>query len=285
MATPRDDPPRGLLNLHLAEDRVHVARYLPSPPIDAFVEHYWTVRWDLRARPPFTSQTLPYPSVHLVLEHGDWYLTGVPTSRFDRTLSDQGAVFGIKFLPGGLRPSIARSVGELTDRVLLGSDVVPFAAELSERLPRRDWSDASMLAGVESILAARLPEPDPRTTLVTRLVNAIAEDRRIVRVEQIVALSEMRQRALQRLFREYVGVSPKWVLQRYRLLEAAERLAAGDTDGARVAHELGYFDQAHFIRDFKAIVGRSPGAFSAERTTAASARSTLAKVTAPRTQS
>jgi len=268
MATPRDDPPRGLLNLHLAEDRVHVARYRASAPMDAFVEHYWTVRWDLRDRAPFTSQTLPYPSVHLVLERGDWYLTGVPTTRFDRTLSDQGAVFGIKFLPGGLRPLIADSVSALTDQVLLGSDVVPFAAELSQRLPRQDWTDATMLAGVESIVAAHLPEPDPRTELVAHLVSAIAEDRAIVRVEQIVAQSGLSQRALQRLFREYVGVSPKWVLQRYRLLEAAERLAAGETDGARVAHELGYFDQAHFIRDFKAIVGRSPGAFGAERTTA-----------------
>jgi AraC-like DNA-binding protein len=92
-------------------------------------------------------------------------------------------------------------------------------------------------------------------------------------VEQIVALSGMNQWALQRFFREYVGVGPKWVLQRYRLLEAAERLPAGETDRARAAHELGYFDQAHFIRDFKAIVGRSPRAFSAERTACAPRRS------------
>jgi AraC-like DNA-binding protein len=43
------------------------------------------------------------------------------------------------------------------------------------------------------------------------------------------------------------------------------RLASGDADGARVAHDLGYFDQAHFIRDFKSMVGRSPGAFAAKR--------------------
>ena len=69
-------------------------------------------------------------------------------------------------------------------------------------------------------------------------------------------------RGLQRLFREYVGVSPKWVMQRYRLFEAAERLAAGGVDGAQVAQELGYFDQAHFIHDFKAMVGRSPLEFA-----------------------
>ena len=70
-------------------------------------------------------------------------------------------------------------------------------------------------------------------------------------------------RALQRLFQEYVGVSPKWVLRRFRIHEAAERLAAGARiDAAAFASECGYFDQAHFIRDFKAQVGRTPGEYA-----------------------
>jgi AraC-like DNA-binding protein len=70
---------------------------------------------------------------------------------------------------------------------------------------------------------------------------------------------------MQRLFREYVGVSPKWVLQRYRLHEAAARLAEG-TPGtwAAVAADLGYSDQSHFIRDFTRAVGLTPGAYAAE---------------------
>jgi hypothetical protein len=62
----------------------------------------------------------------------------------------------------------------------------------------------------------------------------------------------MSPRSLQRLFRRYVGVSPKWVLRRYQLHEAAERIAEGrDGGAAATAPELGYFDQAHFVRDFK----------------------------------
>jgi AraC-like DNA-binding protein len=70
-------------------------------------------------------------------------------------------------------------------------------------------------------------------------------------------------RSLQRLFREYVGVSPKWVLQRLRLHEAAERMLEG-RDWAALALDLGYFDQAHFIHDFKAVTGRSPGEYAAQ---------------------
>jgi AraC-like DNA-binding protein len=71
-------------------------------------------------------------------------------------------------------------------------------------------------------------------------------------------------RTLQRLFRRYIGVSPKWVLKRYRVHEAAERIAAGEApDAARLAAELGYFDQSHLIRDFTAQVGCSPGRYAA----------------------
>jgi AraC-like DNA-binding protein len=55
--------------------------------------------------------------------------------------------------------------------------------------------------------------------------------------------------------------SPKWVIQRYRLHEAAERLDTAATDLSTLAHELGYADQAHFARDFKAAVGRPPASY------------------------
>jgi AraC-like DNA-binding protein len=81
--------------------------------------------------------------------------------------------------------------------------------------------------------------------------------------DELAARHAMSQRTLQRLFRRYVGVSPKWVLQRYRLHEAAERIAEGrDGDWAATALELGYFDQAHFIRDFKALIGASPAQYA-----------------------
>ena len=54
------------------------------------------------------------------------------------------------------------------------------------------------------------------------------------------------------------------MLQRYRLHEAAERIAEGrDADWAATALELGYSDQAHFIRDFKALIGASPAQYAA----------------------
>jgi len=84
----------------------------------------------------------------------------------------------------------------------------------------------------------------------------------LTRVEQLVERTGMSPRALQRLFREYVGVTPKWVLQRLRLHEAAERMIDGAGDWASLALDLGYFDQAHFIADFRKLVGTTPAEYA-----------------------
>ena len=66
-------------------------------------------------------------------------------------------------------------------------------------------------------------------------------------------------RSVQRLFREYVGVPPKWVIRRYRLHELVERLHSGQAfEGAQLALDLGYADQAHLIHDFRHLVGYTP---------------------------
>ncbi len=67
-------------------------------------------------------------------------------------------------------------------------------------------------------------------------------------------------RSLQRLFLHYLGVGPKWVILRYRIHDAVTDLDAGYAGPlADLAASLGWYDQAHFIRDFTALVGQTPG--------------------------
>jgi len=118
-------------------------------------------------------------------------------------------------------------------------------------------------AVMEDFLRERLPAPDPNLDLLAAIVRTMLEDPAVARVDELAARHAMSTRTLQRLFRPYVGVGSKWVLKRYRLHEAAERIAEGlDGGWAATALELGYFDQAHFIRDFKALVGASPAQYA-----------------------
>jgi len=149
----------------------------------------------------------------------------------------------------------------LTDHVLpltavFGPDGHRLAAEV------RAEADTPF-AVMETFLRARRPPPDPHLDVIADIVRTMLEDPAVVRVDDLAARHAMSPRTLQRLFRRYVGVSPKWVLQRYRLHEAAERIAEGrDRDWAATALELGYADQAHFIRDFKALIGASPAQYA-----------------------
>ncbi|MGH7532934.1 MAG: helix-turn-helix domain-containing protein, partial [Gemmatimonadales bacterium] len=121
----------------------------------------------------------------------------------------------------------------------------------------------AMMAAVDRFLLARVPAPDADADLVARIAAATEGDRSITRVEDLVSRFAVSPRVLQRLFGRYVGVTPKWVIRRYRLLEAVERVAAGGPGHwSALAHSLGYFDQTHFIKDFRALVGRTPAAYA-----------------------
>jgi AraC-like DNA-binding protein len=239
MLRPKLVRPRGILHEKVELSVPGYGRYWPADDLAPFVEHFWTVAWDVSR--PEVREVLPHPSVHLVLQCGKSGLAGVPTRRFTTVLEGEGRVLGTKFRPGGFRPFLGRPVSELTGRTLTLAE----AFEI-----------------VQEFLRGLAPRPDPAVELIGRIAERAMSDRGITRVEHLVEIFGIGPRKLQRLFGEYVGVGPKWIIQRYRLHEAVERFAAGTAgDGAALAADLGYADQAHFIRDFKKLVGASPAEY------------------------
>ena len=79
---------------------------------------------------------------------------------------------------------------------------------------------------------------------------------------QVAELAGLAVRSLQRIFADYVGAGPKWVIQRCRLQDAAARVAAETIDWAGLAVELGFADQAHLTRAFTATIGIPPAAYA-----------------------
>jgi AraC-like DNA-binding protein len=128
-------------------------------------------------------------------------------------------------------------------------------------------ADAWMIGYAETLLCSVRPERDPVAEQVAALVSRITADPGLRRVDQLAVASGMTARSLQRLFADYVGVSPKWVMRRARLHEAAERADSGEPiDWALLAADLGYADQAHLTRDFTATIGISPTRYTAPLT-------------------
>lgn len=263
MAEPKTEPPRGVLHPKANQEKFQLSRFLPGRDLDFFVEHYWIVAWDLRGREPYLAETLPHPSVHLVFEPDRSYIQGVMRHKFSYLLQGQGQVFGIKFRPGAFYPFFKSPVSRLTDRSPALTTVFGPAGETLAAAIRPVEDKEKQVELAEDFLAGRLPERDENIEWVNRIAAWISANRDITRVDQVVDRLDLSKRTLQRLFSRYVGVSPKWVIQRYRLHDAAEQLAGGQVlDLAALAVDLGYFDQAHFIKDFKAIIGKSPLAYT-----------------------
>lgn len=75
---------------------------------------------------------------------------------------------------------------------------------------------------------------------VSKLVRRVLQERDIKTVNDLVSRTGIGKRSLQRVFNEYIGISPKWVIRRYRLHELMERLNSGDQlDLSDLALELG----------------------------------------------
>jgi AraC-like DNA-binding protein len=261
---------RGILRPAETAERAGLRRDAPvSEPLRPFVERYWSVRWDLTGRPPFRSEVLSHPSVNLSVESGSEPRFGVPmpavlvhgvvTERFTVDLAGAGRVSAVKFRPGGF----AAFAGVLPAR----NSVVPLGAELglsaggllAAVLAEED--DDARAAVLDAALLPRAPDPPDAYVDLLGLVAEMIEDRSLVRVDQVASFGAMSVRSLQRLFATFVGVSPKAVLARYRLQDAAAAIDAGADDLAALAASLGWFDQAHFSRDFHAVVGVTPSSY------------------------
>lgn len=264
---PRDLP--GVLRPALTRSQAGLRREYPlHPALAPFVERYWSVHWGHLhpGGPPHRCEVLAQPCVNLTVESGDRPRHGVPlpatllhgltTRRFSIDLDGWGRCTAVKFRPGGFTALTGRSVARDTVRPFaalpgLMDDVLGVAA------------DDDRVAVLDAALAALATEPDATYVCLTDLVTAMATTRALTRVDQVAELAGCSTRALQRMFRRFVGVGPKWLLARYRVQDAVAAIDVGGADLAALAADLGWFDQAHFSRDFRASVGVTPSAYLA----------------------
>lgn len=255
---------RGLVSSRKSGARIEAARIEPARDLQELVETFWTGAWDLRGQVPHTTELIGDPCPHVVYE---WNAVG-PSARvvgpwsglWRRTLQDSGHVLGIKLRAGAGTSVLPRPLHLLRDRIVPLASLLPSAPRQHEILqadgPRPDAFER--LSGW--LRTSARPTSEHRRACAA--FDRIRADPDLTSVEELAERVGESLRALQRLFRDHVGLSPKRVIRRHRLQEAAVRLEAGThVSLADLAVELGYSDQAHLTRDFKAMVGKTPADF------------------------
>ncbi|WP_224391698.1 helix-turn-helix domain-containing protein [Pseudonocardia sp. ICBG1293] len=222
--------------------------------LDDLVRWVWTARWDVPPGRPVRQRVLQYPAFNLVTDPATATLHGPRTGVDVRELAGRSWVVGVLLRPGATplftttAPAALRGAAEEVH----GAPVAVLGAAMAGGDPAatvRDW----------------LAPLTDRVTDAGRLVNracALAESRTDVRrADQLAELVGVAPRTLERLVRAHIGLTPLWLIECRRLQHAAAVLRTEpDTALAALAADLGYADQAHFTRRYRAVLGETPGA-------------------------
>jgi AraC-like DNA-binding protein len=263
----------GILRPEALGRHVEVRRSPPGPAVERWVENHWSLCWDLPEGASYPSQVLTHPTCFLTIEAGTHprpdlpagehlVVTGVATKRFDVELRGWGRVVGVRFRPGGLAALTGRAASAWTDRTVSARGLLPdeLYAALSE--PHLAIAPEQFASEAEAALRSLPAVEDARYDTLLEIVTDMLADRSLLTVGEVARRHAVSLRSLQRLFTHYVGVGPKWVLARYRMHDAVSELDSGFLGTfTELAHRYGWYDQAHFTREFTALVGVTPAQY------------------------
>jgi AraC-like DNA-binding protein len=233
----------------------------PCSELFDIVEQYWLVTWDLRHQSPHTQRNLPDPCASLFFDKQGAKLLGAMSKSYAYEMKNKGYVFGVKFKPAGLCSYTPEPMSGFAERY---SDPMKTFPALRSKVFKALNSVTRLdeaIAEIEHLLLMNMKPVTQKQHLANAIVDHIKTASEIADVQQVAKHFEISVRALQRLFQQYVGLSPKWIIRKYRLHEVLNKIENHEQDWLTLSFTLGYTDQSHFIRDFKDMIGMTPDAY------------------------
>lgn len=191
------------------------------------------------------------------------FITGSQNTPYVSDIPADEPVVAIHFRPGGAFPFLGIPLGDLADGpVGVGEIWGRQGRDLHERLIEAPSVPARFRL-LEQFMLAQARSSVPRHPGVAAAMAAVEADPSI-RLADVRRMTGLSTKRLIALFRAEVGLPPKEFARARRFQAALKRLGDG-TPGARIAADLGYFDQSHFVREFRAFSGTTPTCYRRQR--------------------
>ncbi|WP_138444741.1 helix-turn-helix domain-containing protein [Sinomonas susongensis] len=245
------------------DPRAPIARIAPPTTAAHAIKHFWVVEWSLPEGEQTRQLALGYPVINLVVEPGRLAVYGPSTTAGSRLLEGTGWAVGALLRPAAT-PLFTDCPGEFADgeRDLDEPGLASAVARAMSRPASAEARFAEAAAAVAGWIAERLPQADARGLEANRMADLADAEPGLLRVPDLAAAMGTSERTIERLAADFLGPTPAALMRRRRIQLAAERLRS-DPDGplAELAHTLGYSDQAHLSRDFRAVLGMTPGEY------------------------
>ena len=228
--------------------------------------------WHERTDGPLRRNELPGGRIVLVVSFGPRMdVDGRTFTSFAAGLHDAPALtehdgfgYGIQsyMTPLGARRFFGMPMSEITGQTVELEDLIgPVAGELAERLAEApDW--ATRIDLFERAIAERVLAAPPVASELEWAWERLLESDGAAPIGELAAELGWSRRHLAVRFRDELGMPPKALARLLRFERAVKRLRAGD-ELADLALDAGYYDQAHFNRDFRAFAGTTPTEYRA----------------------
>ncbi|NYJ01727.1 AraC-like DNA-binding protein [Nocardioides thalensis] len=246
---------------------------MPRPPLDGLIDDIYY----LAGEPPYSRLLLPAAPAPLLIvnlgapfqvrggsaddaaQYADGCVVATPTRAWEFGYPSWTRSVGVHFKPWGLAPFLPVPAAELCDRPATVAQVwgKSAAAGLRERMTSAETPD-EMLTLLEAELLRRHRDV-PGLEVVRRAGSAIATSGGTVAIGGLGAAARVSSTYLAQRFKDVVGVTPKRLARSYRFTLTTLAIdVAAPIDWGEVAADAGYFDQAHFAREFREFSGLTP---------------------------
>ncbi|WP_024875391.1 AraC family transcriptional regulator [Saccharomonospora piscinae] len=257
---------QGVLHRNAAASKFTLTQHAPARALREQLEYHWIVRWGLPGATVHEQRVLPNLSTHVVFGTEAAGIWGPARSVFSITLRGSGMALGARVRPGCCAALLGKPATAFAGHCVPLVDALGPSARPATTAANGSVPDAELVGLVNDVLAAGARPLSAAERNARDAVRLLAHDPSITRVGQLAAGTGMTVRTLQRLFAAHVGTSPKWAVRIHRLHDAAARLASDFVPSQTgLAAELGYSDQAHFVRDFTTVVGTPPASYARQQ--------------------
>jgi len=266
----------------MSSAQIQYREYAPCEELRPYVECYWS---GIAHPPESTSATahrvVPDGCIDIVFEFKG--PLGKDPSRLPRSIESSMVVgtmsrplivtapgeiqfLGVRFKPGKAHGFFRVAAGELTDFTVPLDDIWGrIGTNLVSRLAEQH-SLRHMIVRLEEELLKRLRSMNTEDPYLQPIIRFILDRRGAVSVESLSTMAGISRQHMARKFDHYVGISPKLFCRVMRFQNMMKNVRSlGSVDWASAALDLGYYDQAHMISDFKEFSGLTPASFLARR--------------------
>jgi len=247
-------------------------RISPHPSLEKLIECYWMMQSDDRTPrvekiipDGFTELIFNYGSIYKAKINGSWYtqtpnlLAGQISSNFRLENTAETGSFAIKLKPAALTQLFGLNMECYLDQIV-DLDTFPHQelAGLKDRfLPFENEQILKQCLDDHFLELSKSATENP----LEEELELIFDSNGKASVKELCLAGKKSERQLQRLFKKYIGLSPKYYARIIRFNYIFQLIREKKRSWADIVYESGYYDQSHFIRNFKAFAGEDPSAY------------------------